>query len=487
MKSLRSKIFVFICLLLIFPAIPLSIFIMQLLEKSYRIGVNERVESALDGALQISTDLYQMHRDQLQKWIDKIQHNSAQDVETIKKEIEKFNSSIKYYFRPIDDPSPGIITYLSIQKFRDENKKNIIWPDAEHTRLYGVILLNDKNILEVEYPLPESFQSAAKSIQDVSQIYKTLGFVQSDIRRSFLFTFLSIYLIGAVLALIISYFISKKITRPIDQLVFAADEVGRGNLSYQIPVRGKDEFAVLGRAFNRMVVDLSKNQKRIIELEKMASWQLLARKLAHEIKNPLTPIQLMAQQMRDKYAGENKEYGNLLTDCCSIIEDEVESLQRLVREFSDFARLPEFKLIKQDILPLFESVKKLYNHINLKITVPDDPVEIEYDFDYLKRVMINLMDNSIAASGEDKPVEISMMVTDNSCIQIKVTDHGEGITAENLSKVFEPYFSTKRSGVGLGLAICKNIIKEHGGKIEVHSDLGKGTTFSIVLPKSLFI
>jgi two-component system nitrogen regulation sensor histidine kinase NtrY len=483
MKSLRSKIFVFICLLLIFPAIPLSIFIMQLLEKSYRIGVNERVESALDGALKISSDFYQMHREQLQRLVNKIQTNTVQDTETIIEEIIKFNPKIKYYFRPIDDASPGLITYLSIQKFRDENIKNIIWPDGEHTRLYGIILLKNNNILEIEYPLPESFQSAAKSIQEVNQIYKTLAFVQSDIRRSFLFTFLSIYLIGVILALIISYFISKKITRPIEQLVLAADEVGKGNLSYQIPVKGKDEFAVLGSAFNRMVVDLSENQNRIIELEKMASWQQLARKLAHEIKNPLTPIQLMAQQMRDKYMGENKDYEKLLTDCYAIIEEEVESLQRLVREFSDFARLPEFKLLKQDILPLFYSIQKLYNQVNLEIILPRGPFEIKYDFDYLKRVMINLIDNAITAAGDEKPIKISLINTDNKFVQIDVTDQGEGIFTENLSKVFEPYFSTKPSGVGLGLAICKNIIKEHNGKIEVQSELEKGTTFSIYLPK----
>jgi two-component system nitrogen regulation sensor histidine kinase NtrY len=232
-----------------------------------------------------------------------------------------------------------------------------------------------------------------------------------------------------------------------------------------------------------MVVDLDDNQRRIIELEKMASWQQLARKLAHEIKNPLTPIQLMAQQMRDKYAGENKQYEKLLTDCCTIIEDEVESLQKLVREFSDFARLPEFKLIKQDILLLFDSIQKLYNHINLKIIVPDGPIEIECDFDYLKRVMINLIDNAIAASDEEKPIEISLMDIGNNFMQIKVADQGEGIAAENLSKVFEPYFSTKLSGVGLGLAICRNIIKEHGGIIEVQSKLGRGTTFLIHLPK----
>lgn len=482
MKSLRSKIFVFICLLLIFPAIPLSIFIMQLLDKSYKIGVNERVESALDGALQISTDFYQMHREQLQEWIDKIQKNSEQDQETIKNEIEKFNPKIKYYFRPKDDVSIGVLTYLAIQKFREENKNSVIWPDAEHTRLHGIILLKNNIILEIVYPLPESFQSAAKSIQEVSQIYKTLGFVQSDIRRSFLFTFLSIYLIGVFLALVISYFISRKITKPIEQLVLAADEIGKGNLTYQVPVEGKDEFAMLGSAFNRMVVDLSENQKRIIELEKMASWQQLARRLAHEIKNPLTPIQLMAQQMRDKYDGKNDKYEKMLADCCSIIEDEVESLQRLVREFSDFARLPEFKLIKQDILPLFDSIQKLYTHVNLKISVPNGPIEINFDFDYLKRVLINLIDNAIAAGGEEKSIEIIMTSKDQKYYQVNIIDQGEGIESENLNKIFEPYFSTKRSGVGLGLAIVKKIIKEHGGEIGVYSGPGKGTTFSILLP-----
>ena len=483
MKSLSSKIFIFICLLLIFPAIPLSVFIMQLLEKSYRIGVNERVESALDDALQISTDFYQMHREQLQRALDEIRLNPPSDYDTSINKLRNSNPGIKYTIQSKNEISSGIIHDKTLEKFLGEKEETVIWPDAEHTKLFALVHLNSDAILQIEYPLPESFQSAAKSIQEVNQIYKTLGFVQSDIRRSFLFTFLSIYLIGVILALTISYFISRKITKPIEQLVLAAEEVGKGNLMYQIPVKGKDEFAILGSSFNRMVVNLAENQKRIIELEKMASWQQLARKLAHEIKNPLTPIQLMAQQMRDKYNGKNSEYEKLLTDCCTIIEDEVDSLQRLVQEFSDFARLPEFKLYKQDILPLFDSVQKLYNHANIKISLPDEPVEINYDFDYLKRVMINLIDNAIAASSDEKPIEISLTYNDNEFVHINITDQGEGIAPENINKIFEPYFSTKRSGVGLGLAICKNIIKEHGGKIDVQSELGKGTTFSIYLPK----
>lgn len=483
MKSLRSKIFVFICLLLVFPAIPLSIFIMQLLDKSYRIGVNERVESALDGALQISADLYQMHRDKVEKLLEECQKNDALEHEAIIRKIAELNPEARYYFHPIDEISDGIVSKATIKNFLIKENKSEIWPNPEHTKLFALSHLRYNEILEIEYPLPESFQSSAKSIQDVNQIYKTLGFVQSDIRRSFLFTFLSIYLVGVILALIISYFISKKITKPIDRLVFASNEIGKGDLTYQIPVQGNDEFAVLGSAFNRMVVDLAENQNRIIELEKMASWQQLARKLAHEIKNPLTPIQLMAQQMRDKYDGKNGDYEKLLSDCCSIIEDEVESLQRLVREFSDFARLPEFKLIKQDILPLFDSIQKLFNYANLKIALPDNSVWIQFDFDYLKRVLINLIDNAIAAAGDEKPIEINLSNKDQNYFQIDIADQGEGIEMENLKKIFEPYFSTKSSGVGLGLAIVKKVIREHDGEINVQSELGEGTTFSILLPK----
>lgn len=456
---------------------------MQLLDKSYRIGVNERVESALDGALQISADFYQMHREQLQKILDAIRIDPEGDVIPVLDELKKSNPGLRFKIEPMTEISDGFIVKETIAKFISEKKATVIWPNAEHTRLFALGRMYETSVLQIEYPLPESFQSAAKSIQEVSQIYKTLGYAQSDIRMSFLYTFLSIYLIGVILALAVSYLISRKMTRPIEELVLAANEIGKGDLTYQIPVEGNNEFAMLGSAFNRMVLDLAENQKRIIELEKMASWQQLARKLAHEIKNPLTPIQLMAQQMRDKYDGEDKAYEKLLTDCYTIIEDEVDSLQRLVREFSDFARLPEFKLFQQDILPLFDSIQKLYAHIKMKVEVPEGPVELNFDFDYLKRVMINLIDNAIAAAGDEKPIEINIVDTRDNFVLIRVTDYGEGISPENLVKIFEPYFSTKRSGVGLGLAICKNIIKEHGGRIEVRSEIGKGTTFSIYLPK----
>jgi len=484
MKSLRSKFFLFICLLLIFPAIPLSVIILQLLDRSYHIGVNNRVESALDGALYISADFYQMQRNTLQNWLDQVEYLSGDSEAALKSALHEINPDAEVRIQYRDGLTNGLIGRSVIRKFISGNNANVIWPDTEHTRFYALACLKNDRIVEISYPLPESFQSAAKSIQEVSQIYKTLGFVQSDIRRSFLYTFLSVYLAGVMLALAISYSFSKRITKPVDQLVAAADEIGKGRLDVQVAVKGRDELSRLGSAFNRMVVDLAENQKRMIELEKMASWQQLARRLAHEIKNPLTPIQLMAQQMRDKYDGSDANYKKLLADCSAIIEDEVDSLQRLVREFSDFARLPEFRLVRQDLLPLMESIRMLYSQFGLKITVPDYPLEAEYDFDYMKRVMINLVDNAIAAAGE--PIEIRLGTAPGedaaNYIQIEIKDCGEGIAPENLDKIFEPYFSTKRTGVGLGLAIVRKIIHEHKGEISVRSSVGEGTTFSIRFP-----
>ena len=482
MKSLRSKIFIFICLLLLFPALPLSVFITQLLERSYRIGVNEHVESALDGALQISSDLYQMHKSQAQLLVKNIQDQHYSSVDQISREVELFLPGARFNLFSGTSAEGKINSQNIINKFINGKERSAIWPNQDHSRIYALARLEDQSYLELEHSLPQSFISYAKQIQEVNQIYKTLGFVQSDIRSSFFFTFLSIYIFGVLLALAVSYFISKKITRPIGQLITATNEIGKNNLNYRIPVSGKDEFSVLGSAFNDMVRALSENQRRILELEKMATWQQLARKLAHEIKNPLTPIQLMAQQMHDQYDGADETYKKMLSDSCSIIEEEVGSLQRLVREFSDFARLPEFKLIKQDILPLFDSIKMLYGNADIELNVPTNLVEIEFDYDYLKRVFINLVDNALAASSDSGQIKISVSSPSEKKISISVADSGEGIAENDIQKIFEPYFSTKRSGVGLGLAIVKKIIDEHSGQIEVESRSGKGTRFTILLP-----
>ncbi|KAA3613025.1 MAG: HAMP domain-containing protein [Calditrichaeota bacterium] len=482
MKTLRSKIFIFISLLLILPAIPLSYFTMQLLDKSYSIGVNDRVESALDGALNLSAEYYRLQKERLNSEIEEqTQKNEFSHDEIIKELKSEFKNidvliSLKEHIQKDNQlVNPGLIS-----KFLKENKQNIIWPSADRTVLFALSQIKKNSILQVRYNLPMVFKEGAPQIQEINQIYKTLGLVRGNIRNSFLYTFLLIYGIGLILALSISYFISKKITRPIEELKEATTKIGQGDLDYKIDVGGKDEFSGLANAFNNMTGELQTNQQQILQLEKMATWQQLARRLAHEIKNPLTPIQLMAQQMRDTYKGDDQAYKKMLDECSEIIEDEVGSLKNLVKEFSDFARLPEFNPEKQNIAALISTIKKLYLQANIETVLPDGPVELSFDYDHLKRVLINLVDNALAASGENSPVRIELAKKENG-VEIFVSDQGEGISSENVKKIFEPYFSTKRSGVGLGLAIVKKIIEEHGGKISVESDLGEGTVFKISL------
>jgi nitrogen fixation/metabolism regulation signal transduction histidine kinase len=482
MKTLRSKIFLFVALLLLLPALPLSIFIMNLLDRSYRIGVNEQVESALDGGLQISADYYQSIKTRLTSKIEQIiqsdEVSKKRIIEIINREFP--DNKITVFFAG-EDPTDSLHISLDVlHKFDKSDQKMIVWPAADRKTLYALARLKGNRILQIVYRLPQQFLEFAQNIQEVNQIYKTLGMVKTEIRQSFLYTFLLIYGVGVLLALLVSYFISTRMTQPIKKLISATKEIASGNLDYRIDVEQQDEFRTLADAFNQMVEELEQNQRRIIELEKMATWQQMARRLAHEIKNPLTPIQLMAQQIVDKYPGSDPEYREILQESYDIIEQEVDSLKTLVRAFSDFARLPDFQPAVHDLTQVLVTIQKMYQQADIRLDIPDETIECTIDYDHLKRALINLVDNALAAQESTGSVEISLARNEKG-VQISITDYGVGIEEENLAKIFEPYFSTKKSGVGLGLAIVKKIIEEHNGEIKVTSQLQKGTTFLIQL------
>ncbi len=485
MKTLRAKIVLFVALLIILPSLPLTYFVLQLLDRSYRIGVNEHVETALDGALAISADLYQIYKNRF----DSVLHELLQTQMSTPKQMEQFLTtrldSVRVAVDNIHqlDKIEHMFYHDVVDEFLHSNTPLYIWPSPEHTRLHGLALMNNTWLIQVRYPLPLSFRRSARHIQDVNQIYKTLGYVRSDLRHSFLITFLIIYGLVILMSLLVLTRISKTITRPVQELTAATRQIGRGDLTHQVHISGHDEFAQLAHAFNTMVRELDTHQRKILELEKMAAWQQLARRLAHEIKNPLTPIQLMAQQMRDMYHGDDEAYRATLQQCAEIIDDEVNSLKRLVREFSDFARLPEFHIQTQPLRPLLDTICSLYGNVDIRITGDWHECIFPFDGDYLKRALINLIDNAIAA-GDEQPHITIHVETNSDSIRLQVMDEGSGIADEHLTKIFEPYFSSKRTGVGLGLPIVKRIIEEHGGTIHVESTPGQGTTFTMTFPNS---
>jgi len=229
----------------------------------------------------------------------------------------------------------------------------------------------------------------------------------------------------------------------------------------------------------------------LTELEKaqrLAAWREIARRIAHEVKNPLTPIQLSAQRLRKKYrerlAGED---GHVFDECTRLIIDNVEEIKVLVNEFSNFARMPASRLVPNNIKPIIEDALLLYKDTNKNITfsfVDNDDIPIlQFDREQIKRVMINLLDNAVAAISEKGTITVTLAHDKTSrTVRIEVTDTGVGIPDADRDRLFEPYFSTKRSGTGLGLTIANAIVSNHKGFIRVENNKPKGTKFIIELP-----
>ena len=238
------------------------------------------------------------------------------------------------------------------------------------------------------------------------------------------------------------------------------------------------------------LVAVFENMTELEKAQRMAAWREVARRIAHEVKNPLTPIQLSAQRLRRKY-GERlaKENGTVFDECTRLIIDNVEELKVLVNEFSSFARMPtsnpvpdNLKEIIQDAILLYKDVHK---NITFKFIEDDDIPKFKLDREQIKRVMINLLDNAVAAIPDKGNINIRLLYNKElRIVRIEVLDTGIGIPNKDKERLFEPYFSTKKSGTGLGLAIVSTIITDHNGFIRVEDNKPQGTKFIIELPMS---
>jgi two-component system, NtrC family, nitrogen regulation sensor histidine kinase NtrY len=225
----------------------------------------------------------------------------------------------------------------------------------------------------------------------------------------------------------------------------------------------------------------------LIRTQKIAAWREVARRLAHEIKNPLTPIQLSAERLRRHFAGGPAGARALVDECTGTIVGEVESLKGLVDEFSQFARMPSPRTVPTDLHQLLMDTLALYNGIFADVTIeprfaPEIPL-VGLDQEQIRRVMINLVDNALEAMDRRGRIVVeTLRDRTNNVVRVVVADDGPGIPAAEREKLFLPYYSTKRRGSGLGLAIVRRIIAEHGGSIDVGDNVPRGTRFTIELP-----
>ncbi len=311
-------------------------------------------------------------------------------------------------------------------------------------------------------------------------------------------TFAIIYIIVVTLLLFLSTALAitfaRRLTLPIVNLISASEDISKGNLSAKVPETEVDEeFKMLNKNFNSMIERLQQQQEKLLTAERYTAWETVARKLAHEIKNPLTPIQLSIDRMRERYSKKISEGSDEFERYLQTINRQIKDIEKLVNEFSSFARMPRPIMkpidVNKLILRSFELAKmSSKNKMNLKNE--NQVSKIKGDEEQLNRVFINLLKNSEEALNEkqskiqDFKGKINVEITSNNYyIVVRISDNGSGIS--DIKKAMNPYYTTKLKGTGLGLPIVNKIINEHSGDLSIINNKNKdGLTITIKLPKN---
>lgn len=332
---------------------------------------------------------------------------------------------------------------------------------------------------------------------EFTRAYRAIERQRVDVERIYLIAFAA--LLGTTMALsaVLGTLLARSVTKRIRALSDVTREVAAGNLAARVTDSGEDEIAELGQAFNRMLVEVEGSRARIEFLRRMGAWQDMARRLAHEIKNPLTPILLAVEECHRRYRGDDPGYRRIIDLTQEIVSEEVATLRRLVTEFSSFARMPHAELEKGDLRAFLldqerhltleddrEETAGLLDGIDFSVRVPDHALPVALDPQMLHRVVVNVVGNAAQAIRERSPhgrIEV-VASEERGFVVIDVDDNGPGIDPPLRDRVFDPYVTTKADGTGLGLAIVKKIIVEHGGMVEVADGKLGGARVRIRIP-----
>ena len=243
------------------------------------------------------------------------------------------------------------------------------------------------------------------------------------------------------------------------------------------------EIDSLVKSYNKMVDDLEESAEKLAKTERQQAWQEMARQVAHEIKNPLTPMRLTTQSFMNRFDPNDPDIKKKVTDFSNLLIQQIDTMSEVAEAFSDFATLPKPNMKKCDLVELTQMAVNIFHHEQIVFTSNKAHIFYKLDRTQWIRVITNLVQNALQSVPKSKKPQIGVQLfSENNHIILSIMDNGNGIAPEVKQKIFEPKFTTKSSGMGLGLGIVKNIIESHNGTIKCVSKMKKGTTFSIVLP-----
>jgi len=310
------------------------------------------------------------------------------------------------------------------------------------------------------------------------------------LQRHILWLAIGVAVIGILFGLFLSWWAAARVTLPVRRLAAGAREVSDGNWNTRVAVRGNDEIGQLAQSFNRMTQELVDQRERLIQAERVAAWREVARRLAHELKNPLFPLQTTVENLQRASTQNPDQFEEVFRESTGILLAEIENLKTIVGRFSDFAKMPQPELGPVDLNEVVRNVVKLFEAqfcavgrppITPELHLGDNLPTIQADTTLLHRAIENLILNAMDAMPAGGILMMRTTQNDGN-VDFEISDTGVGLTREEADRIFTPYYTTKQHGTGLGLAIVQAIVADHSGRISVESEMGVGTAFHVELP-----
>lgn len=440
---------------------------------------------AFDPSVEKSLDARLSELKSLQKTQQKLIQNRIENTLDLEKDLRSKTTMLSVIKRVTQDLNIDIdkvqIEKISLEILPSHKNPNIQWIKKDHLRVLNFSILFPKGAIYKAY----------QEAEHIKQRYQLMGVkLEENILPTFILSNSIILFTSFLILAIIFIYMIRRFRKALLTVLKGFEEWSENHFIFRFELHPKGELGLITLQFNAMANEVEAKRQRSLYLEKIASWQIIARKIAHEIKNPLTPIQMLVAQLNRRYKDNDEDYKKLLQKSQDIIYQEVASLKRMVDSFSNFARLPVPVFNETDLTITLDNVVKLQaaafekHHFSYK--GPSQNVFLSCDEGLIKQVLINLSKN--AAEACEEPANIDLTLEENAHnIIIGIIDDGPGIPEDIKTRVFEAYFTTKDTGptpgMGLGLAISQKIILDHDGSIEVRSRPGK-TEFLLSIPKT---
>ena len=501
-STANRKYITFFALFTLIPSILISLFSLFLLSFALDKYLDKKITTAVNNSYEIAKSYTEAARTKTQSEIILIAYDLNKSINFLNTNINQFKSFLntQKLIRDIDevhiienDGSLYLTTLENKSLYRPplpealdmvlNDKRPLKIINAYKNQTASIIKLEnfDGKYLYIAKYLDEKISQYLLESQEALNFYYTVLNKQTGIKISFVFIYLVIVSLLLFLSISIAIKFSSRFFRSINNLIIASSSIGKGNLNIKVPnIKTDKDMEVLNKNFNSMIDQLKLQQEKLIVNERHEAWESLARKLAHEIKNPLTPIQLTIDRLRNKYSDKIENYEkDDFEKSLKIIGKQIKQIENLVNEFSDFARMPKPILKDNNLVYLIKENINLIKELDVDIMINFNPnkkeIILNSDNEQLSRVFFNLIKNAIE-SIQDKKLntvnflgKIDIDLIDNiSEISFIISDNGLGfdIFTGNIKDILNPYFTTKKKGTGLGLAIVNKTINDHNGAID---------------------